>query len=421
MAAVEAWPAEEMEEHAGDLAVAAEALLRRRAAWRHRRVETLTVLSHEQVRRGVSVDFTVPTEYRDDLRISAAEECVVPLALLAKRPLVHFDLRNEEGHSLPLLTAQQNALIDRELLYLALDADLDAQDASEAAKAAVSIAAGEVIEAVLRHGAPAGAVEHLELRHGLAPLEDFRAMTATLSSNFVLWAVTRGIDRRRVFKFAYDEPFSQRPGLVHYYDAPGATEASSYHLEVAVPPDLKARTTSLVDDATGEVLATGERDTDRPALYFAADPARMPARPGVTVAYGAERSRFLAPAAVVATIITLLIVAPLLLADLTALAGSAGPAIGLVLSTSAVFSALVLRTDEHPLLRLILVRHRLALVTSTLAALLAAAVLGFQAEDWLLRTGWGVAGVVSAAAAAMLVVAAMRSPSARSAPAPPKP
>jgi hypothetical protein len=369
----------------------------------------------------VSVDFTVPAEYRDDLRISAAEECVVPLALLAKRPLVHFDLRNEEGHSVPLLTAQQNALIDRELLYLALDADLDAQDASEAAKAAVSIAAGEVVEAVLRHGAAAGEVERLERRHGLAPLEDFRAMTATLSANFVLWAVTRGLERRRVFKFAYDEPFSQRPGLVHYYDAPGVTEAASYHLEVAVPPDLKARTTSLVDDATGEVLTTGERDTDRPALYFSADPARMPERPGVTVAYGAERSRFLAPAAVVASIITLLIAVPLLFADLAALAGSAGPAIGLVLSTSAVFSALVLRTDEHPLLRLILVRHRIALVTSTLAALLAAAVLGFRAEDWLLRTGWAVAGVVSAVAAAMLVVAAMRSPSARSAPARPKP
>ena len=418
---MEAWPAEDLEERAGDVAVAAEALLRRRAAWRHRRVETLTVLSHEQVRRGVSVDFTVPAEYRDDLRISAADECVVPLALLAKRPLVHFDLRNEEGHSVPLLTAQQNAMIDRELLYLALDADLDAQDVGDAAKSTVSMAAGEVVEAVLGLGAPAGAVERLERDHDLAPLDDFRSMTATLSSSFVLWAVLRGLDRRRVLKFAYDEPFSQRPGLVHYYDAPGATEAASYHLEVAVPPDLKARTTSLVDDATGEVLATGERDTDRPALYFAADPARMPARPGVTVAYGAERSRFLAPAAVVATIITLLIAVPLLLSDLAALAGSAGPAIGLVLSTSAVFSALVLRTDEHPLLRLILVRNRLALVTSTLAALLAAAVLGFQAEEWLLRTGWGVAAVVSAAAAAMLVMAAVRSPSARSAPAPPKP
>ena len=41
----------------------------------------------------------------------------MPLALLDKRPLVHFDLRNEEQHSIPLLTAEQNRTIDRELLY----------------------------------------------------------------------------------------------------------------------------------------------------------------------------------------------------------------------------------------------------------------------------------------------------------------
>ena len=38
--------------------------LRQQAAWRHRRVETITVLSHEQVRRQVSVDFTVPEAQR---------------------------------------------------------------------------------------------------------------------------------------------------------------------------------------------------------------------------------------------------------------------------------------------------------------------------------------------------------------------
>ena len=414
---MQAWPGEELEERAGDVAVAAEALLRRRAAWRHRRVETLTVLSHEQVRRAVSVDFTVPAEYRDDLVVSEAGECVVPLALLAKRPLVHFDLRNEEGHSVPLLTAQQNSVIDRELLYLALDSDLAAQDAPGPVQDAVSLAAGEVIEAVLSRGAGAEAVERLAREHGVEPLDDFRAMADVLSRNFVMWAVTRELGRRRVFKFAYDEPFSQRPGLTHYYDAPGATEAASYHLEVAVPPDLKARTTSLVDYATGEVLAAGRRDVDRPALYYAADLARPPQEPGVVVAYGAERGRFLVPAAIVTAVITLLIALPLMLSDLDALAQSTGAAVGLVLSTSAVFSALVLRTDEHPLVRLILVRYRLCLVASTLAALLAAAVLGFRAEPDALRAGWTAAAAVSAVAAAMLIRAAARSPSARSAPA----
>ncbi len=62
------WPGEVLEERSGEIAVGFAALLTRQAAWRHRRVETITVLSHEQVRRAVSVDFTVPIEHRDDVR-----------------------------------------------------------------------------------------------------------------------------------------------------------------------------------------------------------------------------------------------------------------------------------------------------------------------------------------------------------------
>jgi hypothetical protein len=414
-----AWPGEEIEERAGDIADAADQLLRRQAAWRHRRVETLTMLSHEQVRRHVSVDFTVPAELRERLRLSDADEFAVPLAFLAKRPLVHFDLRNEEGHSIPLLTAEQSTMIGRELLEQALEGDLAAQDAGEETQLAVIPEASELIEVVLGEGDVTGTVERLERRHGLDPLDDFRDLAEILSRSFVLWAVVRGLERRRVFKFAYDEPFSQRLGLAYVYAAPGSTEAWSYHAEVAVPEDLRARTTRLWDAASGEVLVSGIVDADRPALYYVGDPARQPARPQVVVDYGAERSRFLGPAAIVATVIALLVALPTVFADLRTLSESAGPAIGLVLSTSAVFSALVLRTDEHPLLRRLLIRYRLCLVASTLAALFAAAALGFRAENWIIDVTWWGATVVSILTAAILVVAVARSPSAYSRPAPP--
>ncbi len=406
-----AWPGENFEERAGDIAVAAASLLRSQGAWRHRRVETLTVLSHEQVRRHVSVDFTVPEEHREPLRLSGDDEYAVPLAWLTKRPLVHFDLRNEEGHSIPLLTAEQNAAIDRELLYTVLDDELSEQDVADGVRDAVGVMAGALIEAVVGTGAAPGDVEGLEREHGLAPLMAFRGMVADLSRSFVLWAVVRGIDRRRVFKFAYDEPYALRPGLAYVYDAPGCAEAWSYHVEVAVPSDLKARTTRLWDAETGAVLATGARDADRPALYVSTDPARPPGRAEVVVDFGAERGRFLGPAAIVGSVITLLVALPWLFSDLENLAGSSGPAIGLVLSTSAVFSALVLRTDEHPLLRRLLVGYRMALVASTLAALFAAAALGFQAEAWIIETTWALAAAVSAATAGILVVAVIRSPS----------
>jgi hypothetical protein len=399
-----------IEERAGDIAAAAWSLLRSQGAWRHRRVETLTLLSHEQVRRHVSVDFTVPDEHREGLRLSS-DEFAVPLAWLVKRPLVHFDLRNEEGHSIPMLTADQNAAIDRELLYAVLDNDLVDQDADEETQDAVAVTATPIVEAVVGVGAGPGDVERLEREHRLEPLVEFRAMVGNLSRLFVLWAVVQKIDRRRVFKFAYDEPYELRPGLAYVYEAPGCTQAWSYHVEIAVPTDLKARTTRLWDSATGAVLATGTPDADRPALYVSTDPANPPAHAEVVVDFAAERGRFLAPAAIVATVIALLVAPPWLFADLERLAASSGPAIGLVLSTSAVFSALVLRTDEHPLLRRLLVRYRVSLVASTLAALFAAAALGFRAEGWIIELTWGVAAVVSAVTAGILIWAAARSPS----------
>jgi hypothetical protein len=411
-----AWPGEQIEERASDIAVAADVLLRRQAAWRHRRVETLTVLSHEQVRRQVSIDFTVPEDYRELLRLSDAAEFAVPLALVAKRPFVHFDLRDEEQRSVPLLTADQNRTIGRELLYQLLDGDLAAQEADDEA---VTLAAGPLIEAVLADDERRleERFATLEADHGLGPLSEFRGMADALSRGFIVWAVVPVVDRRRVLKFASDEPFAQRHDLTAFYETPGCTEASSYHVEVAVPPDLRARTTTLSDNATGVVLAAGERDTDRPALYFTADPAQPLMRPGLVVAYGAERWRFLGPAAIVATVIALLVTGPWVFADLEGLAGRAGPAIGLVLSTSAVFSALVLRTDEHPMLRLMLVRYRLCLVACTLAALFAGAALGFQARSWVIDATWAAASLVSVGSAGILIIAAVRSPSVRSRPA----
>jgi hypothetical protein len=358
----------------------------------------------------------VPEDFRDALRLSAQEHAV-PLAFLTKHPLVHFDLRNEEGHAIPLLTAEQNRLIGRELLDYVLDGDLAHQDADDAA---VSLAAGPLVEAVLADDERRleERIAALEATHGLKPLSDFRAMAKVLSRYFVVWAVVRGVERRRIFKFAYDERFTRLPRLTHFYAAPGCTEAWSYHVEVAVPQDLRARTTTLAEEKTDAVLATGDRNSDRPALYFSADPTEEQVeRPGLFVQYGAERWRFLAPGAVVATVIALLVAPPLLFADLSALAGSAGPAIGLVLSTSAVFSVLVLRTDEHPLLRVMLLPYRLCLVVCALAALFAAAALGFQARAWIIEVTWGLAALASVVAAGILIVATVRAPSVRSVPA----
>ena len=125
---VQPWPGEVLDERSGEIAVGFAALLTRQAAWRHRRVETITVLSHERVRRHVSVDFTVPEAHRAEIELSDGQ-CVVPLAYLAKRLLVNFDLFMEDEAAVPLLRSDEAQSIARELLYVMLD--IDTEDAIE--------------------------------------------------------------------------------------------------------------------------------------------------------------------------------------------------------------------------------------------------------------------------------------------------
>jgi hypothetical protein len=403
---VRPWPGEVLEDRAGEIAVGFAALLTRQAAWRHRRVETLTVLSHEQVRRAVSVDFTVPAEHREDLRLSE-HEWIVPLALLAKRPLANFDLRMEDLSSVPLLRSEETLLVARELLYVMLEID-------EAA-AADDPAAGQLIERILGVEPVDVSAELAELdaRHGGLP--GFAALAVGLSHGFLLCAVLGDVGRRRVIKFAYDEPLGRPARYAHFYETPGCTEAASYHAEVAVPDEMRARATKLVDNVTGTVLAEGPRDADRPFVYYVADTGRR-LEPGLSVRYGAERGRFLVPAALVAWVLALELALPWLLADLSHLAASGGPAISILLSSSAVFSALVLRSGEHPLVRLVLAPYRLCLAAATVAAVVAAATLAFRAGGGVLAWCWGVGALVAALAAGILTEEAARAPSSRETP-----
>src|SRR5689334_12045298 len=278
---VRPWPGEVLEDRAGEIAVGFAALLTRQAAWRYRRVETITVLSHELVRRSVSVDFTVPAEHREDIRLSAGE-WIVPLALLAKRPLAHFDLRMEDQSSVPLLRSEDTQLVGRELLYLMLDLDLE--------EGADARADGLIERALATNGDDLDAIDAglASLEERVGPVPGFVALAERLARGFLLCAVIGDVSRRRVLKFAYDEPLDRPDRVVHFYDAPGCTEAASYHAEVDVPDEMRARTTELVDNGSGAVLASGPRDADRPAVYYVADSGRR-VQPGLSVRYGTER------------------------------------------------------------------------------------------------------------------------------------
>jgi hypothetical protein len=91
------------------LALATLIHLHEETAWMHRRVETVELLDASHVRRRVSVDFSIPETNFIEGMVRARFVNYLPLALLQKRPLVNFDVRDESGQSVPVLSKAENA------------------------------------------------------------------------------------------------------------------------------------------------------------------------------------------------------------------------------------------------------------------------------------------------------------------------
>jgi len=87
--------------------------------WIHRRVESIGLSDAKAERRRVSIDFTLPESC---VAISTGSGGVslhfVPIAMLRKGPLTDFNLRDESGNALPLLTKRRNGTLAASVLKL---------------------------------------------------------------------------------------------------------------------------------------------------------------------------------------------------------------------------------------------------------------------------------------------------------------
>ena len=88
-----------------DAGIAASPLIADPKSWINRRVETIELLSREETRRRISVDFTLSDEQLSSLR--TPHGIVVPIAVLLKQRLRAFDMRDEGGIAVPVLTKEQ--------------------------------------------------------------------------------------------------------------------------------------------------------------------------------------------------------------------------------------------------------------------------------------------------------------------------
>jgi hypothetical protein len=81
--------------------------------WVHRRVESIQYESASSIRRRVSVDLRLREELFGDPVFRWADESIqyVPIALLNKQALIRFDVHDEEGRALPVMSRHRNARI----------------------------------------------------------------------------------------------------------------------------------------------------------------------------------------------------------------------------------------------------------------------------------------------------------------------
>lgn len=248
-----------------------------RSRWIHRRVEQITfpLPSDRVYRRDISIDFTIP----DLASVNADHDdgtprYYVPLSLLERwPPMLRLDLRNAEGGPIPLLTSDQNAIIDAALLRAI------ARDVLERAGLSLGNELEEQINrlAGLREfdrqppprervltGTLLSLIPPLTLgkrspeSEALANDDLFVELAGAMPRTTVLWLRVEGsIGDREVVKLSYDAPFRTQikprsrkafgfEPLVVDFQAPHLGGSGSYHLAVSVPPLLTISDSALL-------------------------------------------------------------------------------------------------------------------------------------------------------------------------------
>lgn len=241
------------------------------ADWSHRRVEAISLLDGESARRRVSVDLTVPAQVpwpldSASVRSPSADSLVVPIAFLQKERLRSLDVVDASGASVPVLGRSENVELAAGFIEALLRAEgkWDEQRTSlqeeirrvaGGPRAEATCVAAEVADALDLSGSLSG--EYLD----------------RLASTFILAVVVPGsmAGQRTLIKFSYHWEAGQfsgsqhrvRRGLWRLSAAVGLTSqrletqvgdlglAASYHFEIPVPKELRARSLRL-EGVTGD-------------------------------------------------------------------------------------------------------------------------------------------------------------------------
>jgi len=403
--------------------------------WINRRVETVEMLTQEETRRRVSIDFTLSEEQRR--KLTTRHGLTVPISVLSKRPLRNFDLREEDTSARPILGRADN----RELALVALLSAALKVLGNPPQDAGIELLTAD-LEQIVFEDAPL-AVETLEAFVEAANAKDAlrapvwedpacRSMLRTLATDHVLFAaLPLNGPARRVIKYSYGEDFPLEPRWerrrdkyaprvvwwrMRYpdrtwfvIDCPEAWRAASFHMEIAIPEELRIARAELGrfpaddDDAIAD-LGPADRLVNRSALY-AARQIEPHEDVGAYVEIVSEREGQATRAALTALAISVL----LWLGWLSDLDASApGAAVSLLLAGGAVVSGFAAAAGYHIIVDKILRNRRRALVLVAVCALTASASLAMEVPDERPLEVWLPAAILCSVATARLGWSAIR-------------
>lgn len=230
-------------------------LLLTMSEWVHRRVDSRHFVGDSRARRHVSMD--LQTHLRPAFGYPVVEDVwpdalVLPLTLLKKEPLTEFDLRDEKGESVPVLTADENVWVAWSILVAAAEAVIedDLSDEEINALRAVASASANTAPVELERLST-----HERLKSAIDESPVFRRFAADLADKFLLLAVVPEDGRsRRILKYSHGVDFSSRSlrsaGRISSLWRLGISQVRigaqiprldtrSYHLEFEAPPGLQ--------------------------------------------------------------------------------------------------------------------------------------------------------------------------------------
>lgn len=198
-----------------DVGSAATRLIAYPEQWINRRVETVEILSREEMHRQASIDFTLSDAQLRELQLE--DGVLVPISVLSKGKRRNFSLRDESGRAVPVLGRGENGDIAHAAMLNAaseaLSTSIGHEDFMALGADLREIVCGDSDDAQDAMAYFIGAAESRDpIRAALWNDETCLRLLKVLRQNYVLFAVLDAEGpNRRILKFSEPDRLSRRP------------------------------------------------------------------------------------------------------------------------------------------------------------------------------------------------------------------